>query len=232
MERRTLVDSFNSAIEGFIYVVKTQKNMRLHFLIAALALVVAIYLHLPRVEILILCGAVGLVLLAEMFNTAVEHTIDLFTEGFHPMARIIKDITAGAVLISAVNAIVVGYLVFSTNLSLQLEVGVAKVRQSPYHLTFISLIVVLCLVVIGKLAFHKGTPMRGGMPSGHSALVFSAWAIITFLSENAVIILLSLVMAIAVAKSRLRDNLHTPWEVIAGSMIGVLVTTFVFQLLM
>lgn len=232
MERRSLVDSFNSAIEGFIYVVKTQKNMRLHFLIAALVLIAAIYLHLPRLEILILCGAIGLVLLAEMFNTAVEHSIDLFTEGFHPMARIIKDVTAGAVLISAVNAVVVGYLVFSARMSLQLETGITNIRQSPYHLTFISLILVLCLVVIGKLTFHKGTPMRGGMPSGHAALVFSAWTIIIFLSENAIIILLTLIMAIAVAKSRLSSKLHTPWEVIVGSLIGVLVTTLVFQLLM
>ena len=112
MERRKLSESFNSAIEGFIFVLKSQRNMRLHFIIAGLILLMGIYLNVDKTELLLLTIAISFVLLAEMFNTAIELVIDLITDTFHPLARIIKDITAGCVLIAAINSVVVGYLVF------------------------------------------------------------------------------------------------------------------------
>jgi len=231
LKPRSLAESFNAAIEGFIYVVKTQRNMRLHFLIAAAVLVISIYLHFSAIEILLICAAIAFVLVAEMINTAMEHLVDLLTETFHPAARVIKDVFAGAVLIATINAIVVGYLIFQNRMNLQIEVGLSRIRQSPYHLTFIALILVLSLVVLGKIIFHKGTPLRGGMPSGHSAIVFSCWTIISLLTENGLITLLTLMLCILVARSRMQSKTHTFWEVLAGSLLGILVTTIVFQLL-
>jgi diacylglycerol kinase (ATP) len=69
------------------------------------------------------------------------------------------------------------------------------------------------------------------MPSGHAAFVFSAWVIICFISQNSLVIILSFVMAILVARSRVKEHVHTVWEVAAGSMLGALVTTLVFQLM-
>lgn len=231
MKQRSVVESFNSAIEGFLYVIKTQKNMRVHFLAAVMILLAAIYLHIPAEQIMILCCVISLVLILEMINTAMEHTIDMLTETFHPLARIIKDITAGAVLLSAVNAFVVGYLIFQYRMGLDIGKGLLRVLQSPWHLTFIAVILVMALVVFAKLAFHKGTPLRGGMPSGHAAFVFSCWAIISFISQNSLVIILSFIMAVLVARSRVKGRIHTVWEVVAGAVLGVLVTTFVFQLM-
>ena len=231
MKQRSIVESFNSAVEGFLYVIKTQKNMRVHFLAAVAILLIAIYLHIPADQVLILCGTISLVLILEMLNTATEHTIDMLTQDYHPLARVIKDIMAGAVLISAINAFVIGYLIFQYRMGLDIGRGVLRIMQSPWHLTFIAIILVMALVLFGKLLFQKGTPVRGGMPSGHAAFVFSAWAIISFISQNSLVIILSLVMAVLVARSRVKEHVHTIWEVVVGSALGMLITTLVFQLM-
>ncbi len=230
MRERKFVESFNNAIEGFIYVLKTQRNMRIHFLCALLIILLAIYLNFSYLEILILCITITLVLTAEMVNTMVELLVDMVQSDFHPIARIVKDISAGAVLITSINAVIVGYLLFSKKIPFAIEEQLIKIRQSPWHLTFISLISVLGLVIIGKIAFHKGTPLRGGMPSGHAAIAFSIWAIIVFLTNNSIVIILAFVMAFLIARHRVKDSIHTIWEVVAGSVLGVLMTTLIFQL--
>ena len=231
MRQRSVVESFNSAIEGFLYVIKTQKNMRVHFLAAVMILLFAIYLHIPVNQVMILCCVISLVLILEMVNTAMEHTVDMLTETFHPLARIIKDVMAGAVLLSAVNAFVVGYLVFQYRMGLDIGIGVLRVLQSPWHLTFIAVILVMTIVVFAKILLHKGTPLRGGMPSGHAAFVFSLWTIISVISQNSLVIILSLVMSILVARSRIKEHVHTAWEVLVGAALGILITILIFQFL-
>jgi len=231
MRQRSVVESFNSAIEGFLYVIKTQKNMRVHFLAAVMILLIAIYIHIPPEQVIILCCVISLVLILEMVNTAIEHTIDMFTETFHPLARIIKDVTAGAVLLSAVNAFVAGYLIFQYRLGIDIGKGLLKILQSPWHLTFIAILLVMAMVVFLKIFLHNGTPLRGGMPSGHAAFVFSCWAVISFISQNSLVIILSLIMAVLVARSRIKGRIHSALEVLIGAMLGTLITTLIFQFL-
>ena len=93
MREQKLVESFNSAIEGFIYVFKSQRNMRVHFLVGFSVFLLGVFLKFTYIELVILCLTIAFVLLAEMFNTAIEHTIDLVKEDFHPLARITEPIS-------------------------------------------------------------------------------------------------------------------------------------------
>lgn len=232
MKRQNIIQSFNSAIEGFIYVVKTQRNMRLHFLIAILVLLLGVYWNLEKLEVLLLLIAISFVLLAEMFNTAIEMAADLLSDSFNPMVRIIKDITAGCVLVASINAFIVGYLLFlSRPWGLQIEFGIDKIKSSPWHITLIILVLVLFLVILGKVTFHRGTPLRGGMPSGHAALAFSIWSIICLFTASHFVAVLVFILAFLVARSRLVGKIHTLWEVAAGAILGTLVPILVFQVL-
>lgn len=230
-ERYSIINSFNCAIEGFIYVMKTQRNMRIHFLIAVFVLLSAIYLNFTSIEILILCAAITFVLLSEMINTSIEIAVDLIGDTKHPLARISKDVAAGAVFIASINAVIVGYLLFSKHISFPLESGLLKLKQSSWHITFISLILVLAIVVMTKIVFHRGTPLRGGMPSGHSAMAFSMWTVVSLITNNGLIMVLTFVMAMLIARSRLKQAVHSFWEVVAGGLVGTLVTLMVFQIL-
>ncbi|MCX5668130.1 MAG: diacylglycerol kinase [Candidatus Omnitrophica bacterium] len=232
MRESKIVESFNAAIEGFLYVVKTERNMRIHFLSAIFILLLGIYLNFMPQELMILAIAITLVLVAEMINTAVELIVDIVVETeFHPIARVVKDASAGAVLLTVVNAIIVGYMLFAGKVPFTLEEGIARLGRSPWHLTFISIIVVLALTILGKVTLRSGTPLRGGMPSGHAAIAFAMWTVIAFLTRNAIVMLLAFVMAFLIARHRIKDSVHTVWEVVAGAILGILSTGLVFQLL-
>ena len=232
MKKRGLVESFNYAIEGLIHTLKTQRNMRIHFVVGIGVIILGIYLNLDRVDLMLLLSAITFVFVAEMFNTSIELAVDIFTKEFHHMAKMAKDIAAACVFVSVIYAVIVGYLVFfkSTEM-LKLSDGLLKIRQSPWHITFITLILIFALVITLKVIFHKGTPLRGGMPSGHAALGFSIWTTTIFLTNNIIIGILVFIMAALLARSRIRKGLHHAWEVVVGSVIGVLITTLVFQLL-
>lgn len=231
MAKTKLIDSFNYAIEGLIYVLKTQRNMRIHFLFSVLLLLAAIYLNVGHADLLIIMLTIAFVLVVEIVNTAIEFTVDLSTNTINPIARIIKDISAGAVLLSACTALVIFYIVFSRYLNFPLEAAIFKIKQSPWHVTFISFIVVLSLVMAGKVLLHKGTPLRGGMPSGHAAIAFSIWTAIIFLTASNSVIILTFILAFFVARSRVVESIHNVWEVVAGALLGVLATTLIFQIL-
>jgi diacylglycerol kinase (ATP) len=205
--------------------------MRLHFIFAVFILVFGIYINLSGNELLLILLSLTFLLCAEMFNTAVEFTVDLVSNSVHPLARIIKDISAGAVLVSAINALITCYVIFSRRLHLPLDAALLNIRASSWHITFIVLILVLALVIAGKILLHSGTPLRGGMPSGHAAVAFSIWTIILFSTMNSFVVILTFILAFFVARSRIIGSIHSTLEVVSGAAIGILATTIIFQIL-
>jgi diacylglycerol kinase (ATP) len=175
--------------------------------------------------------AIAFVLIAEMVNTAVEATIDLSTPSFDPLAKIAKDLAAGAVLIAAINAVAVGYLVLADRLANPSARLVNALGDAPINLTVIALVLTLITVIAVKAATGRGTPLRGGLPSGHAALAFGGWTAITFTVEEhrVAISFVALVMALLVSQSRVESGIHTPLEVALGAVIGTLVTLIIFQ---
>jgi diacylglycerol kinase (ATP) len=233
--RITLFESFNYAIEGILHTLRTQRNMRIHLLLAVGVLAAAVALNVDRFELIALILAIGFVLLAEMVNTAIESAVDLATTSFDPMAKLAKDIAAGAVLISSVVAAAVGYLVFSGKIAKPSSRYLEKIHDAPLELTLVALGVTV-LVVLGLKAWTgRGTPLRGGLPSGHAAIAFAGWMAATYVlhgSEHRFLVsTVTLVMALLVAQTRVEAGVHSLVEVAAGGLVGALVTLLVFQAL-
>jgi len=228
----SLYTSFNRALKGVFYVLKTQRNMRIHFIIAFLVLGVSLFLDLDRKEVIILSFTIILVLITEMFNTAVEVAVNLITDKFHPLAMTVKDIAAGAVLFASVNAILVGYLIFfGRYLGHQFAPSVfVKIQNSPEYITAICLALILVLVFGAKVYSKQGAPLMGGMPSGHTAFAFALSTACAFISQSVILGVLTLMLAIMVGESRIRLGIHTKWEVFTGGLIGVIATILVFQI--
>jgi diacylglycerol kinase (ATP) len=233
--RRTppIIQSLNWAFEGVIHVLRTQRNMRIHFALATAVLILAFSYGVTKLELMALLVAISFVLIAEMVNTAIEATIDLATTSFDPLAKIAKDIAAGAVLIAAVNAIVVGYLVFADRLTQPSSRLVTRVREAPINLTLIALILIILIVIASKALTGSGTPLSGGLPSGHAALAFGGWTAITFIvdDQRVVVSFVALIMALLVAQTRVESGIHTISEVVLGAVTGTLVTMILFQVL-
>lgn len=110
--RGILRSSFGYAFAGLWWTVKTQRNMRIHLAAAAAVFTLGAVLHLTAVEFAVLALTCTVVLAAEMINTVVEATVDLASPEYHPLAKVAKDVAAGAVLLTAIGAVVVGLLVF------------------------------------------------------------------------------------------------------------------------
>ncbi|HJS70410.1 MAG TPA: diacylglycerol kinase [Gaiellaceae bacterium] len=233
--RRTpaVLQSFNWAFEGVIHVLRTERNMRIHFALATAVLILAFSYGVTKLELMALLIAISFVLIAEMVNTAIEATIDLATTSFDPLAKMAKDIAAGAVLIASVNAVVIGYLVFADRLTEPSSRLVVRVREAPANLTLIALILIVLIVIASKALTGSGTPLRGGLPSGHAALAFGGWMAITFIveEERVVVSFVALIMALLVAQTRVESGIHTTSEVVLGAVTSTLVSMILFQVL-
>lgn len=230
MKVRRLLDSFNYAIQGIIHTVHTQRNMKIHISTAIAVLVLSLFFDLSKIELMLVSLSITLVLAMELLNTAIENTIDLISDHYHPLAKFAKNAAAGAVLVSAINAVLVGYLVFYDRLVPMSVNTIRKVRQTPPYITFICIALVMLIVICVKSYCKNGTPLKGGMPSGHCAIAFSAATIITLLTKNVLIMTLSIIMGLLVAQTRVEAKVHSVFEAVIGSLLGVLVTVLIFQL--
>ena len=227
---RRLLESFNHAISGIIDAVRTQRNMKIHTLVSVLILLACFLVDLSKLEFLILSLTITSVFVAEMINTAIEAAIDLNTNYYHPLAKVAKNTAAGAVLITAINAIIVGYIIFWDKLE-EVSFGVVhKMKDSEPYMIFSAIVIVSLATVIIKAIYGEGTPLKGGMPSGHSALAFSISTAISLITAEPLCIILSYLMAFITAQSRVDSEVHTIFEVIVGALLGVLLTLLIFTI--
>ena len=230
MPLRKWIESANYAIEGILHAAKTERHLRYHFYAAVLILLLSLILGITRSEFIAIAIVAIIVLSVEMLNTAIEATVDIIFKEYDNRAKIIKDIAAGAVLTASIGSAVVGYIIFLPYLKNTFENGLKIAKHSREDVAIISFVVLLILVIITKTFFGKGSPLRGGMPSGHAAVAFSIWAAITFLTEAFLPSFLILILAVLVAQSRVSIGVHKPWEVILGALLGSVVTFFLFKL--
>ena len=230
MKLKKLVDSFNHAINGVIDTARTERNMKIHLVAALCVLIACFCFNISKVEFLILAVTITMVMAAEIINTAIEATIDMTTNYYHPLAKVAKNAAAGAVLVTAINAVLVGYVVFWDKLSEFSYVVVHKVKNSQPYTIFIVLVIVSIATIIAKAVFGEGTPLKGGMPSGHSALSFSIATAIALITEEPTCIMLSYLMAFITAQSRVDSEVHSLSEVIVGALFGILLTLLIFTI--
>lgn len=232
MKVKKLVDSFNYAIEGIIYSIRTQRNMRIHMAIAIIILTGCFFFDMTKMELLIITMTITMVVVAEMINTAVECAIDATTNYYHPLAKIAKNVAAGAVLITAINAALVGYIIFYDKVFPFSVVMLSKIKESNPHTIFLMLVIVSIVTVVIKAIYGEGTALRGGMPSGHSAIAFAVATTITLLTVEPLIMILAFILAALVAQSRVDSDVHSILEVFAGGLLGTLITLFIYKIIM
>ncbi|EHI98076.1 diacylglycerol kinase [Clostridium sp. DL-VIII] len=230
MKIKKTLESFNNAINGIIDTVRTERNMKIHLFVALGVLIASFFFDITRNEFLILAVTITMVIAAELVNTAIEATIDMTTNYYHPLAKIAKNAAAGAVLITAINALLVGYIIFWDKLAKFSFTTINKFKNSEPYTIFIVLVIVCIATLIAKAIFGEGTPLKGGMPSGHSALGFSIATAISLITEEPICILLSFLLAFITAQSRVDSEVHSILEVIVGAIFGIVLTLFIFTL--
>ena len=222
MKSRNIIDSFNYAIKGIIHAVKSERNMKIHIAFGIAVFLLSLFFDLTKTEFMIICLTVAMVLISEMFNTAIEVVVDLIEEKYNLKAKIIKDVSAGAVFI--------GYFIFFERVSTGLEMGIERIKQYPMHVIVIILAITVLVVVVLKAFSRKGTPLRGGMPSGHAAIASALSTAVALWSVDIKITVLCVVLSSLVIQSRLEAKIHSFLEVFFGAVIGFVITLLLFRI--
>ena len=228
---KNFTDAWKNAINGIIYATTTQRNVKIQLVIAVFVVIISLFFDLSRAEFLCFLFTIILILFAEMCNTAIETVVDLYVDVYHPKAKVAKDVAAGGVVITAINAIIVGYFLFFDKIS---DVGIGLIQNianSPVHLAFTAVIIVVialvALIAIARTNKYKGINKRF-IPSGYAGLAFAANTIIWLITDNIVIITLSLVLAILVSTSRIEAKAHRTSEVVFSACLGIILILIIY----
>src|SRR5204862_5346304 len=152
----SVLDSFNFATEGIIHVLRTHRNMRVHFAVAIVVLVAAVWVGVSKLELIALLLAIAFVFITEMINSALEQAIDVATTSFDPLAKLAKDVAAGAVLIATVNAVAIGYLVFAGEVSERSSRLLDRLRDAPANPALIAPVLAILVVQDTKAHTSRG----------------------------------------------------------------------------
>ena len=233
LKNSNMIDAWANAFNGIIYAVTTQSNIKKQLVIAVAVMLISLFFDLSKAEFLCLMFTVVLIIVAEMINTAIETVVDLYTDLYHPKAKIAKDVGAGAVVITAVNALIVAYFLFFDKIS---DIGLNFIRNlanSPVHMAFIGIFLIIILIVTLKAASstNKHKLLKNEFsPSGQAAMAFGALTIIWLSTTNIVVLTLSLVMAVLVCITRMEAKKRTLGEVVLGALTGISVIALLYGL--
>lgn len=229
MPVRRWIKSVNHAIEGVLHAARSERHLRYHFYTVAVVLVVCYVIGVTRVEFLLIVLAMMAVLLAEMMNTALEYVVDLLSPEMAEKAGRAKDVAAGGVLVTAFGAAVMGVVILQPYIWRMLTGGFRVSQQPPFGVALLAFVIVVIGVVLLKSYFGKGTPLSGGMPSGHAAVAFSVWVTVTMSTGSIIVSVLCLALALAVAHSRVSGGAHSVFEAVVGGAFGTAVTFILFM---
>lgn len=232
LHNSNFIDAWRNAINGIIYAITTQSNIKKQLIIAVIVMIVSLFFDLERTEFLCLTFSVVLIILAEMINTAIETIIDLYTELYHPKAKIAKDVGAGAVVLAALNAVIVAYFLFFDKVE---KIGtsiIEDVVKSPTHLAFVCMILVIIGAVTTKALIYKDKEKKKKFePSGQVAIAFAALLIMWMLTSNMIVLVLSTILTILIVINR-KINARTTAEIFFGAFMGILTVLLVYGLTM
>lgn len=230
-------EAWGNATNGIIYSATTQRNIRIQLVLAVIVMVLSLFYGLNTAEFLCLLFAVFMVIFAELINTAIETVVDLFVDVYHPKAKISKDVAAGAVVLAACNALVVGYFIFfkEENLKAISDSIFNNMVKSPMHLAFVAIMLVVIAVISMKAGCSKKTERgelvkEGFVPSGQSAIAFAVLTAIWLNSKDIVTFTLALILSILVVENRVGSNARTKAEIVFGACMGVLIVLLIYGL--
>ncbi len=236
MRRKRPQDSFRYAGEGILHCFRTQRNMQFHFAMLILVLASGLLLALDTRDMLVLLFCISLVIATEMVNTAVEAIVDMVTQTYHPLAKLAKDVAAGAVLIASANAIVAGGLIFFGSEPIRKIGQGVELPTRTVDVTVVlvvGIIVLVAGVIMSKLMTGRPNAglLKGGVVSGHSAIGFFLAVTIIYCSGNRFVGILALLMAAIIAQSRVEAGIHSIQEVVLGALLAIFLTSSVYWLM-
>lgn len=235
LSNSNFIDAIKNALNGLIYAITTQSNIKKQLVIASIIMILSLFFDFSTTEFLCLVFAVVLVIFSEMCNTAIETLVDLYTDIYHPKAKIAKDLGAGTVLLMSINSVIVAYFLFFRKIDIS-KIGESifyNLIKSPVDLAFVG-IILTAIVIIAIIAYATTRKNKDGkntfIPSGQSALASALLTLIGVNTKNVLVFTLALFLALLILENKIESKKKSYAEIIFGASMGFLIILVVYGL--
>lgn len=231
-KNKTFFTALGHAIDGVIRAFKTERNLRIDYVIGIFVLIGSLFFDFTQTEFACLCLTIGFVIFAEMINSAVEYIVDLVTDKYDDRAKAAKDIAAGGVLIASGVAVVVAYFLFVDKIYNATTAVITAVLSSKLHVLFTIIFAVILLAIILKGMFGKGEKTSSVYPSARVALAFALTTYVYLITRSIFVGGVAFLLSLMIAQIRIENTKIRPIFMIFSAILGVLVVLIIYQIVL
>ena len=229
-KNKTFFTAMGHAIDGIIRAFKTERNLRIDYIIGLFVLIGSLFFNFTKTEFACLCLTIGFVIFAEMINSTVEYIVDLATDKYDERAKAAKDIAAGGVLFSCGIAVVVAYFLFADKLYNATTAVLNSVLESKLHILFTVIFAIILLAIILKGMFGKNNKYSTIYPSARVALAFGLTTYVYIITKSMISGVIAFILSLMVAQIKIEDKKAKPIHMLFSAIMGVLVVLIIYQI--
>lgn len=229
-KNKSFFSAMKNAINGLIHVFRTEKNLRVDYVIGVLVFCTSFFFKFTKTEFACLCLTIGFVIFAEMINSTIEYMVDLLTDKYDERAKAAKDIAAGAVLISGAIAVVVAYFLFIDKIKGASLMIFNQMINSNTHLLATILFIVILLTVILKGVFSKTRNYVKAFPSARIVISFGLATFLLLITKSILVGGVAFALCFIITELKRENEKVNLAYIILSALLGVLLVLIVYQI--
>lgn len=231
-KNKTFVTAAKHALDGVIRAFKTERNLRIDYVIGLFVLIGSLFFDFTKTEFACLCLTIGFVIFAEMINSTVEYIVDLITDKYDDRAKAAKDIAAGGVLIASIVAVIVAYFLFADKLYAATTAVLNSILSSRLYILLVIVFGTVLLAVILKGMFGKGSNFSQSYPSVRVALAFALTAFVYIVTKDIFVGAIAFILSVMIAQIRIENTKIRPIYIVISALLGILVVLIIYQIIL
>ncbi len=229
-KNKSIFSATKNAINGLIHVFKTERNLRIDYVIGVLVFCTSFFFDFTKTEFACLILTIGFVIFAEMINSTIEYMVDLLKDQYDERAKAAKDISAGAVLVSAAVAVIVAYFLFIDKVKGASLMLFNQMLNSNTHLLATILFIIILLIVILKGIFAKTRNYVKGFPSARIVISFGLATFLLLITKSILVGGIAFALCFIITElKRENEKVHIAY-IILSALLGILLVLIVYQI--
>ena len=230
-KNKSLVNAMRYALNGIIHAFKTERNLRIDYIIGTLVLLCSLFFDFSKTEMICLILTIGFVIFSEMINTTVEYIVDLITDEYNENAKAAKDIAAGGVFISGGISVIVAYFLFVDKLSKASTSMLTSILSSRAHLLVTVLFAaVLLTVVIKGIVCKKRENYVEAFPSTRVTISFALAIYLYIITKSFLVGGIALVLALIISSLKKEKDNVSYLHLVFSALLGILIVLTIYHI--
>ena len=232
VKNKNFFTAMGHSIDGVIRAFKTERNLRIDYLVAICVLLGAIVLGFNKVEFVCLCLTIGFVIFSEMMNSVAEYIVDIVTDKYDDRAKAAKDIAAGGVLISSTISVVVAYFLYADKLKNATTAIISSIFASNSHILFTIIFMIAIFIVILKGFFGRGENYAHTGPSLNIALSFGLSTYAIIITKSFLVATICGILSFMIFGMKVSNTKAKTINMIYSALLGIILVLITYQIVL